>query len=162
MSIVSQTVAKTYSFVMGLYTHAKKHVYAIVASTREHLETRDLPIAPAGINKTLAWIAHRTGGSAPRPRSQAPADPNPRQPRQTHPGGRIPPLARGSGEAESQPRRGQRQALRNGPNHRPPNHQPGHAKFHPGCRPPQRRPHPKIKKPVITARFPANFSSEKT
>lgn len=49
VSIVSQTVAKTYSYVIGVDTHAKKHVYAIVISTGEHVETRDFPTTSEGI-----------------------------------------------------------------------------------------------------------------
>lgn len=59
MSIVS----RTYAFVVGVDTHAKKHVYAIVnASTGEHLDTRDFPTTVAGIKRAIAWAGKRTGG----------------------------------------------------------------------------------------------------
>lgn len=64
MSIVSQTVAKTYSYVIGVDNHAKKHVYAIITNTGEHLETRDFPTTATGIKRALAWAGRRTGGDA--------------------------------------------------------------------------------------------------
>lgn len=64
MSIVSQTVAKTYSYVIGVDTHAKKHVYAIITNTGKHLETRDFPTTATGIKRALAWAGRRTGGDA--------------------------------------------------------------------------------------------------
>ncbi len=64
MSIVSQTVAKTYSYIIGVDTHAKKHVYAILTNTGEHLETRDFPTTAAGIKRAITWAGRRTGGDA--------------------------------------------------------------------------------------------------
>lgn len=64
MSIVSQTVAKTYSYVIGVDTHAKKHVYAILSNTGEHLETRDFPTTATGIKRAITWAGRRTGGDA--------------------------------------------------------------------------------------------------
>ena len=55
-------VAHSRPFVVGVDTHAKNHVYAIVATgTGELLETRDFPTTSAGINRSIAWIARRTG-----------------------------------------------------------------------------------------------------
>lgn len=64
MTILSQTVAKTYSYLIGVDTHAKKHVYAIVTNTGEHLETRDFPTTSNGIKRAIAWAGKRTGGDA--------------------------------------------------------------------------------------------------
>lgn len=61
MSIVS----RTYAFVVGVDTHAKNHVYAIInAATGEHLDTRDFPTTVAGINRAITWAGKRTGGDA--------------------------------------------------------------------------------------------------
>ncbi|EMQ99982.1 IS110 family transposase [Paeniglutamicibacter gangotriensis] len=61
MSIVSPT----YGFVVGVDTHAKNHVYAIInAATGEHLDTRDFPTTVAGINRAITWAGKRTGGDA--------------------------------------------------------------------------------------------------
>lgn len=55
-------VAHSRPFVVGVDTHAKNHVYAIIAAgTGELLETRDFPTTSAGINRALAWVARRTG-----------------------------------------------------------------------------------------------------
>lgn len=62
MTIVSQTVAKTYSFVVGVDTHARKHVYAVLTNTGEHLETRDFPTTETGIKRAITWAGRRTGG----------------------------------------------------------------------------------------------------
>jgi len=62
MTIVSHTVAKMYSFVVGVDTHAKKHVYAIMTNTGEHLETRDFPTTSTGIKRAITWAGRRTGG----------------------------------------------------------------------------------------------------
>lgn len=64
MSIVSQTVAKTYFNIIGVDTHAKKHVYAILSNTGEHVETRDFPATAAGIKRAITWAGRRTGGDA--------------------------------------------------------------------------------------------------
>lgn len=45
-------------------THAKKHVYAILANTGEHIETRDFPTTEAGIKRAIIWAGRRTGGDA--------------------------------------------------------------------------------------------------
>lgn len=64
MTIVSQTVAKTYSFAIGVDTHARKHVYAIISNTGEHIETRDFPTTGSGIKRAVSWAGRRTGGDA--------------------------------------------------------------------------------------------------
>ena len=55
-------VAHSYPFVVGVDTHAKKHVYAIVSTaTGGLLQTRDFPTTGAGINRAIAWVARLTG-----------------------------------------------------------------------------------------------------
>lgn len=55
-------VAHSHPFVVGVDTHAKNHVYAIIATaTGELLETRDFPTTSAGINRAITWVARRTG-----------------------------------------------------------------------------------------------------
>lgn len=55
-------VAHSRPFVVGVDTHARNHVYAIIAAgTGELLETQDFPTTSAGINRALAWVARRTG-----------------------------------------------------------------------------------------------------
>lgn len=64
MTIFSQTVVKKYSYIVGVDTHAKKHVYAIITNTGDHLETRDFPTTAAGIKRAITWAGKRTGGDA--------------------------------------------------------------------------------------------------
>ncbi len=64
MPIISQTVAKTYSYIIGMDTHAKKHVYAILANTGEHIETREFPTTETGIKRAIIWAGRRTGRDA--------------------------------------------------------------------------------------------------
>ncbi|WP_461172108.1 IS110 family transposase [Arthrobacter sp. Z1-9] len=55
-------VAHSYPFVVGVDTHAKKHVYAIIdPATGQLLQTRDFPTTGAGINRAIAWVARLTG-----------------------------------------------------------------------------------------------------
>lgn len=59
MSIVSHS----HPFVVGVDTHARNHVYAILAATTGALlETRSFPTSAAGINRAINWVARRTGG----------------------------------------------------------------------------------------------------
>lgn len=61
---VMSIVAHSYSFVVGVDTHARQHVYALVApATGELLETRAFPTTAAGINRAVAWVARRTDAS---------------------------------------------------------------------------------------------------
>lgn len=58
-------VAHSHPFVVGVDTHARNHVYAILAAkTGEPLDTQDFPTNSAGINRALAWVARRTGADA--------------------------------------------------------------------------------------------------
>jgi len=58
MPIVSQT----FQFVIGVDTHAKTHTLAILAADGHHVGTAQFPTSPPGMNRALAWVAHRTGG----------------------------------------------------------------------------------------------------
>lgn len=55
-------VAHSHPFVVGVDTHARNHVYAIIAATTgELLDTRDFPTTSTGIKRAIAWVARRTG-----------------------------------------------------------------------------------------------------
>lgn len=55
-------VAHSRPFVVGVDTHARNHVYAIItASTGELIATRDFPATGAGIKRSIAWVARHTG-----------------------------------------------------------------------------------------------------
>lgn len=58
-------VAHSRPFVVGVDTHARNHVYAILApATGALLGTRSFPTSAAGINRAMAWIARRTEADA--------------------------------------------------------------------------------------------------
>lgn len=57
-------VAHSRPFVVGVDTHARNHVYAIVTTTGELLDTGEFPTTKAGINRALAWAGRRIGGDA--------------------------------------------------------------------------------------------------
>lgn len=58
-------VAETHPFVVGVDTHARKHVYTILtAATGAVIATDDFPTTVAGINRALAWVARRTEADA--------------------------------------------------------------------------------------------------
>lgn len=55
-------VAHSHLFVVGVDTHARNHVYAVVAAgTGEVADTRDFPTTMAGIKRALAWVGRLTG-----------------------------------------------------------------------------------------------------
>jgi len=55
-------VAHSRPFVVGVDTHAKNHVYAILTGNTGALSaTRDFPATGAGINRAIAWVARHTG-----------------------------------------------------------------------------------------------------
>lgn len=57
-------VAHTHPFVVGVDTHARNHVYAIVAAhTGELIDTQQFPTTISGINRALTWVARRTDGN---------------------------------------------------------------------------------------------------
>ncbi|MGP5002279.1 hypothetical protein ACTXIX_17110, partial [Glutamicibacter ardleyensis] len=54
-------VAYSHPFVVGVDTHVRNHVYAIVnASNGALLETRQFPTTGSGINRAIKWVARRT------------------------------------------------------------------------------------------------------
>lgn len=58
-------VADSHPFVVGVDTHARHHVYAILApATGVLLDTRSFPSSAAGINRAMAWVARRTDADA--------------------------------------------------------------------------------------------------
>lgn len=58
-------VAHSYSFVVGVDTHARHHVYSILAAgTGALLATRQFPTTAAGINRALTWVTRRTDAHA--------------------------------------------------------------------------------------------------
>ena len=58
-------VAHSHPFVVGVDTHARNHVYAILdANTGALLETRQFPTTAAGINRAITWVARRTNADA--------------------------------------------------------------------------------------------------
>jgi hypothetical protein len=58
-------VAHSYPFVVGVDTHARNHVYAIlVPTTGALLETREFPTTTAGIDRAMAWVGRRTDADA--------------------------------------------------------------------------------------------------
>ena len=67
MTIMS-IVAHSHPFVVGVDTHARNHVYAILAAnTGALLETRQFPTTGAGINRAIDWVARRTDADADTP-----------------------------------------------------------------------------------------------
>ncbi|MGJ3404933.1 IS110 family transposase [Glutamicibacter sp. Je.9.36] len=58
-------VAHSHPFVVGVDTHARKHVYALIdTTTGALLETMDFPTSAAGINRAIAWVSRRTDATA--------------------------------------------------------------------------------------------------
>lgn len=61
LSIVSQC----HPFVVGVDTHARNHVYAILDATNGALlDTQSFPTSAAGINRAIKWVARRTNADA--------------------------------------------------------------------------------------------------
>lgn len=56
-------IAQLFAFVVGVDTHARNHVYAVIcASTGRLLDTRDFPTTTAGIKRAMSWVGRHTGG----------------------------------------------------------------------------------------------------
>lgn len=55
-------VAHAHSFVIGVDTHARNHVLAVVASDGRLIDTASFPTSQAGLGRAIAWAARRTGG----------------------------------------------------------------------------------------------------
>ena len=50
-------VAHSHPFVVGVDTHARNHVYTILAAkTGELIDIRDFPTTSAGINRAIDWV----------------------------------------------------------------------------------------------------------
>src|SRR5690625_7282287 len=54
-------VAHAHPFVIGVDTHARNHVLAILAATGEIIDTGQFPTTAAGLARTIAWVGRRTG-----------------------------------------------------------------------------------------------------
>ena len=62
---ITPIVAHSHPFIVGVDTHARHHVYAILdANTGVLLETRKFPTTGAGINRAITWVARRTNADA--------------------------------------------------------------------------------------------------
>lgn len=57
-------VAHSRPFVVGVDTHARNHVYAIITPTGELLDTREFPTTSAGISRAISWAGRRSGDDA--------------------------------------------------------------------------------------------------
>lgn len=56
-------IAQLFTFVVGVDTHARNHVYAVIcASTGRHLDTREFPTTTAGIKRAMTWVGRHTSG----------------------------------------------------------------------------------------------------
>ena len=54
-------VAYSHPFVVGVDTHARKHVFAIISvPSGEQIDIREFPVTGAGISRAIAWAARRT------------------------------------------------------------------------------------------------------
>ncbi len=61
----SSIVAHSHPFVVGVDTHARTHVYAMVDATNGALvDSQSFPTTTAGINRAIAWVGRRAGGDA--------------------------------------------------------------------------------------------------
>ena len=58
-------VSHCHPFVVGVDTHARNHVYAILdAANGALLDTQSFPTSAAGINRAIKWVARRTDADA--------------------------------------------------------------------------------------------------
>jgi transposase len=58
-------VAHSHPFVVGVDTHARNHVYAILDTNNGALlDTQQFPTTTAGINRAIKWVARRTNADA--------------------------------------------------------------------------------------------------
>ncbi|WP_349931701.1 IS110 family transposase [Glutamicibacter mishrai] len=58
-------VAHCHPFVVGVDTHARNHVYAIIESNNGALlDTQSFPVTSVGISRAIRWVARRTEGNA--------------------------------------------------------------------------------------------------
>lgn len=54
-------VAHAHPFVVGVDTHARNHVLAIVTGAGRHVDTGQFPTTAAGMARAVGWVARRTG-----------------------------------------------------------------------------------------------------
>ena len=55
------TVSHSYSFVVGVDSHARHHVLTVYdTTTRSHLDTAAFPVTLAGMRRALSWASRRT------------------------------------------------------------------------------------------------------
>ncbi|MGP9815159.1 IS110 family transposase, partial [Glutamicibacter sp. 363] len=58
-------VSHCHPFVVGVDTHARNHVYAILdAANGALLDTQSFPTTAAGINRAIKWVARRSNADA--------------------------------------------------------------------------------------------------
>lgn len=58
-------VSHIHPFVVGVDTHARNHVYAILDATNGALlDTQSFPTTAAGINRVIKWVSRRTNADA--------------------------------------------------------------------------------------------------
>jgi transposase len=55
-------IAQTRSYVIGVDTHARNHVLAVLATTGQMIDTASFPTTQAGMTRAINWAARRTGG----------------------------------------------------------------------------------------------------
>ncbi|MCL2091307.1 MAG: IS110 family transposase [Micrococcales bacterium] len=55
-------VAHAHPFVIGVDTHARNHVLAVLKDTGEHVDTASFPASAQGLERAVGWAARRTGG----------------------------------------------------------------------------------------------------
>ena len=55
-------VAHSHSFVVGVDTHARNHVLAVLAGNNQLIDTASFPASRAGLARAVEWAARRTGG----------------------------------------------------------------------------------------------------
>lgn len=55
-------VAHAHPFVIGVDTHARNHVLAVVTPTGQKIDSAQFPTTPAGMARAITWAGARTGG----------------------------------------------------------------------------------------------------
>ncbi|MBF6209239.1 transposase, partial [Streptomyces gardneri] len=56
-------VAHNHPYVIGVDTHARNHVLAILAATGQPIDSAEFPTTKSGMARAIAWAARRTGGN---------------------------------------------------------------------------------------------------
>lgn len=64
MTIVSQTVARTYSFGLGVYTRAKSQVAPSSSTLANTPKPSISPTTSTGIKRAISWVGRVAGGDA--------------------------------------------------------------------------------------------------